>query len=1196
MNNIRLLSFIFLLASKVLAATVSGYFPASTIGSGTVVSLSNRTQVFTAIVGSDSKFSFSNVETGSYDFQLSSNSGYTLKQPLTVQVSTSTDAIQIGSVGVQKYVVSGSSYSYLWVQDQTYAGTEATANVVSPTVVTILGNAYKMSDLSYAEQLRNLYNITLVDSIQPWDSERAYRLFITLDSIPYSESNPYRFNTASTPTVWKLTSDYLDKDIKIETINGVKTVTVSTAAFTYAAPFVAQIENKKGLYFSKRLHHALLLFATNNGTDIALIETILQERFGVTTKIPDYLALTGELAGRFQQFHSDELLQIINSFEELPEGFHAIPSLKYLVRRLDGTVNPKYTEVPAIAWPSGYIEFMEKAFARASEIEVQRLILHEKGHFIYGSVISSSIRDAWIKLGGWYQDSNGDWTTTKTTEFVSAYSHGKNPNEDFAETIAAFVTNPDILKSRSMAKYEFFRDAIMFGNSYVSQIRQDLTFQVLNLFPNYNYPGKVKRVQISVSGAPEDDKVVTCELEIEPVGPKDNPVKNVYMRVFGPKTKELPVAPYFDFYLDPVSSGSNVLRGSYTLSKHSRQGYWAPEQIVITDTVNNQRYERSVLYGWRCYIDNPLQDIALPQYVANSIKMSVKPSTVDGRQAQILSVDWNVTDDRGLIGSGSFLKPPGDNQYTINSWGNGFNGSNGSVHTEYIITEFFPTGYYKIPQVLLKDFGLNMVYPYFTNGGGGAPGDGIGVKLDEETPSIFISTTNPDTEAPELDLNRISVVATPTVPSAPNGETQVTINYMVRDNKSGLGPVSFRLRDPQGIEHFYYHYHENYYGTYFKGDATEWKQYTVTVILPKGSIPGVWGLASMNLVDKAMNAKSYSFVEIIRFNPYVASVSSPTFSGQPVSQTSTGSGGNVTFSASATGNPSYQWYFNGSVIVGATNSTYTITNAQPTSAGNYWVVATNSSGSMKSSTASFSVVQVGNNASQSVVGGGYVSGLPITIKATINYTGTASSLSWATLLPAGWSFVASSGSVGEIGPKMMQTDSLEWAWTNVPPSPVTFTYTVMAPPSASGPQEFVSIIGVRNGTNMQFLANPDPLVVSPIPLPNQSFHSADSNRDNKISLSELIRVVELYNTRQGSVRTGAYTTQKDTEDGFAPDYSRSSSTILPYYHSADINKDGKLSLSELIRVVELYNFRFDTVRTGGYKKQSGTEDGFSPGP
>ncbi len=112
-------------------------------------------------------------------------------------------------------------------------------------------------------------------------------------------------------------------------------------------------------------------------------------------------------------------------------------------------------------------------------------------------------------------------------------------------------------------------------------------------------------------------------------------------------------------------------------------------------------------------------------------------------------------------------------------------------------------------------------------------------------------------------------------------------------------------------------------------------------------------------------------------------------------------------------------------------------------------------------------------------------------------------------------------------------------------------------------------------------------------------HSADYNPgDGAIDLGELLRLIQLYNTRNGTLRTGAYAVSATGEDGFAPDAARSNSAVvtLARYHSADTNRDGKLSLLELTRVIELFNFRSGTVRTGQYRLQSGTEDGFAPGP
>jgi hypothetical protein len=52
---------------------------------------------------------------------------------------------------------------------------------------------------------------------------------------------------------------------------------------------------------------------------------------------------------------------------------------------------------------------------------------------------------------------------------------------------------------------------------------------------------------------------------------------------------------------------------------------------------------------------------------------------------------------------------------------------------------------------------------------------------------------------------------------------------------------------------------------FFIGDPTEWKQYTVNVILPEGSPPGIWGLLEIFVSDKAGNFRTFNFSEIISF-------------------------------------------------------------------------------------------------------------------------------------------------------------------------------------------------------------------------------------------------------------------------------------------------------------------------------------------
>ena len=73
---------------------------------------------------------------------------------------------------------------------------------------------------------------------------------------------------------------------------------------------------------------------------------------------------------------------------------------------------------------------------------------------------------------------------------------------------------------------------------------------------------------------------------------------------------------------------------------------------------------------------------------------------------------------------------------------------------------------------------------------------------------------------------------------------------------------------------------------------------------------------------------------------------------QPATQT-VPQGTNVTFTVTAAGiNPlSYQWYFNGTNLVGATSASLSLTNVQVANQGSYFVVVTNVMGSLTSSVA-----------------------------------------------------------------------------------------------------------------------------------------------------------------------------------------------------------------------------------------------------
>lgn len=93
-------------------------------------------------------------------------------------------------------------------------------------------------------------------------------------------------------------------------------------------------------------------------------------------------------------------------------------------------------------------------------------------------------------------------------------------------------------------------------------------------------------------------------------------------------------------------------------------------------------------------------------------------------------------------------------------------------------------------------------------------------------------------------------------------------------------------------------------------------------------------------------------------------------------------------------------------------------------------------------------------------------------------------------------------------------------------------------------------------------------------------HTADVNQNWRISLSELLRVIQFYNL-------GALFCQAGTEDGYAPGSGDESCDP----HDSDyLIQDWSISLSELLRLIQLYN------AAESYHAELGTEDGFAVGP
>jgi len=92
------------------------------------------------------------------------------------------------------------------------------------------------------------------------------------------------------------------------------------------------------------------------------------------------------------------------------------------------------------------------------------------------------------------------------------------------------------------------------------------------------------------------------------------------------------------------------------------------------------------------------------------------------------------------------------------------------------------------------------------------------------------------------------------------------------------------------------------------------------------------------------------------------------------------------------------------------------------------------------------------------------------------------------------------------------------------------------------------------------------------------FHSADQDHDNKINLSELLRVIQFFNK-------GSYHCDPNGEDGY--NSGPGDQTCTPHDSDYESNNLWKISLTELLRLVQFYN-------VCGYEEDATREDGFRP--
>jgi len=909
MNNFFIkfisISFLFIISTTKIFAQSSIQFKATSMrpGDSCVVIIQKSAENFyqkKLIAGNDStiSYTFNNISNGKWALKIDATGYYF---PPTKVFELTNQNILVESKFVLITLSNSVDYVYKWEDDSSYLGHAQQSYLNGQPDFKIINDPIKVPDDFSSINLISISGIALSNKITNWSSEDAYRLYQMVKRVPILNSTKglLSTNSAIVSSEWSITDDDVVDDISINIVNGIKKVIISRKAFVYATPLIAELDGIKGRFFSKRLYNAVISFATNFGNDASAVSSIADQNFGIKFLDPgeELRKIMNEDPSNFQSFSAFEKLTILSMFEELPDGMHAQSNLKYIVRRIAGQDNPKYPSAAAIAWTSlKTIEFMQKAFNSSDYGSIQRLILHEKAHFLWAGLFEKKLKDDWTDLGGWYIDPTAPsgWSTTKTTEFVSAYAHALNPDEDMAETIASYVTNPNLLLSRSIRKYEFIRDRIMHGTRYVSMIRKDLTFMVYNLFPDYNYPGKIEGVTVNVTGLPNNDKKLSIEIKLHAIDSLRDGASYGFTRISSS------IGTFFDMYLNPVNGNPFLLRGEISITKFAKNGYWTVNQIMVADAVGNKRYENNNTFGLKIFINNPLEDLLPAKYKQGTLNLSLGRSkfssfapyeTVDGKDHQFIQAKFDVIEKNsiGYIGV-NFAMPTSqkgvykDLQFGVLSGDTNYvkrdkiDNELSHITYRYPIPEYYPTGFYPITQIFLRDQAQNEFRETFMND---TTGYIVGPNQQKHLrDSILITTSYPDYIPPVLDLNAINIKATPTNPLSPDGETLFEMEFFAKDssnfkgNEAGIQNGNYVLRDPQGKQ-FGFSMQGDFdkvkNGFYYllsdpDGNPGGWRKYKVSTLLPKGSAPGLWGVESIYLNDRAQNSKYFNFVELVRFD------------------------------------------------------------------------------------------------------------------------------------------------------------------------------------------------------------------------------------------------------------------------------------------------------------------------------------------
>lgn len=154
----------------------------------------------------------------------------------------------------------------------------------------------------------------------------------------------------------------------------------------------------------------------------------------------------------FSQQRIVPIAQIVQAVDALP-SFHieGLREIAYTPEALPASPHEVYAARP---WGIRKGEFRQKErkiffYDFDGPGLFHQILYHEIGHFVFFLVIGSQVKKHWVTQ------------IFPRSECITAYA-ARNASEDFAETYACYVRDPESLK-KLPAKYAFMRDSVFSG-------------------------------------------------------------------------------------------------------------------------------------------------------------------------------------------------------------------------------------------------------------------------------------------------------------------------------------------------------------------------------------------------------------------------------------------------------------------------------------------------------------------------------------------------------------------------------------------------------------------------------------------------------------------------------------------------------------------------------------------------------------